>query len=127
MRNAIIPFLLFPWDPTILADVIHTETQSQTHTHAQWISLVAGPALWRPSPLRPPGCPTADSDVWALPQSALRLLTDLHGLESALTQGNIEEWSVKMRDCSGQAQDLVAFICPPLISFFPLFILPYLH
>lgn len=58
---------------------------------------------------------------------------DLHGLETTLSQGNIYEWSVTMTDCSGQAQDLVTFMCPPLhfpvigylqSSLTPVFLLP---
>lgn len=74
MRNTLGSFLLFSWDPAVLADVIQTQTPPQTHRHShrhthmhKWISLVAGPALWCPPALRPWDCPLADSGLWSLP------------------------------------------------------------
>lgn len=59
---------------------------------------VAGPALWSPPPLRPQDCPTAESDLWSLPYSALRLLTDLHGLENtspgAILKNGVLQWQI---------------------------------
>lgn len=108
--------------------VTDTQRHSHRHTHAQM--NLSG------SRSNPMVFPTSHApwllNSWLRPivpplVSSLRLLTGLCGLESTLTQGNIEEWSITMADCNGQAQDLVAFICPPLLSFFPLFVLPCLH
>lgn len=124
-RNAVGPCCLAGTQPCWQMSYTHRHSHRDTHMY-KWISLVAAPALWCPAPLRPQDCPVADSDLWSLPQSAPRLLTNLHGLESTLTQGNTEEWSVTMADSSGQAQDVVAFICPPLLSFFPIICSPLL-